>query len=448
VAAVTHRVATTSTSNVATYASGSFTPANGELLVALVVASGTVDAGDMTDSIGGTWTKITSALNQASADTIYVFVRTALIGTGVSMTVTFDCTGDNATGVVIFVAGVSGMAKVGAAAVRQSDITENTGAGTTPSITFPAVCLTTNPTIVVIGNATNPAGCTPPTNWTELGDTGHATPDRGGEYAHRDSGFTGTTITWGAASPSAWGAIGIELDTSAGTTFNQNNAGGITPAGALVKSPLKVLAGANTPAGALVKQATKIVAGAVTSAGALVKRTSKFFAGTVTPTGALASARVIVKNIDGALTPAGELLKQTLKVLAGANTPAGALVRSTNKFFAGSMTPTGALSAVRVILQSIAGTIGPTGALRLVTGKVLSGAITSAGTLARTTARALAGAITPTGALASVKTKFIALVGAITPAGDSNGVHIPGSGPSVDGVLTRVARVSDHTDMT
>jgi hypothetical protein len=230
-AAVTHRHADTpDTSNASSYTSGSFTPGNGELLVVVVDASGTAATGTVTDSIGGTYTRIIGA-QHSSADLIAFFVRDALIGTGVSMTVTFDCTGDNATGCNIFVAGVSGMTRTGASAVRQSDNTDNTGAGTTPSITFPAAALTGNPTIVAIGNASNPAGCTPPTSLTELADVGYSTPTRGTEYASRDSGFTGTTITWGAASASAWGAVGIELDTSAAATEITPGVGATTLAG-------------------------------------------------------------------------------------------------------------------------------------------------------------------------------------------------------------------------
>lgn len=74
-AAVTHAIATASTSNASSYASGSFTPAANDLLVAFVAASSTVATGTMTSSVGGqTFTKVTSFLLGASAWTLYAFI--------------------------------------------------------------------------------------------------------------------------------------------------------------------------------------------------------------------------------------------------------------------------------------------------------------------------------------------------------------------------------------
>jgi hypothetical protein len=212
-ATVTHRIATASTSNTTSYASGSFTPAAGDLLIAFVVASGTVATGTMTDSQSLGFTKITSALKNSSADTVYAFVSNAQ-ATASSMTVTFDCTGDSATGAIIFVASVSGVLKAGTSAILQSAIQENQAAGGTPAIAFTNAARVGNPTLGCIGNSTSPAGITPPTNWTEdaAGDTGYNTPPTGGEYAFRNSGFTGTTITWGSTSGSAFGGIILEVD--------------------------------------------------------------------------------------------------------------------------------------------------------------------------------------------------------------------------------------------
>lgn len=212
-ATVTHRVATASTSNATSYASGSFTPAAGDLLVAFVVTSGTVATGTMTDSQSLGFTKITSALKNASADTVYAFVSNSQAAAS-SMTVTFDCTGDAATGAIIFVVSVSGLTKVGLSAIAQSATQENQTAGGTPAPAFNNATRIGNPTLGCIGNSSNPAGLTPPTNWTEdaAGDTGYNSPTTGGEYAFRDSGFNGTTITWGGTSATAFSGIVLEID--------------------------------------------------------------------------------------------------------------------------------------------------------------------------------------------------------------------------------------------
>jgi hypothetical protein len=213
-AAVTHRIATASTSNATSYASGSFTPAAGDLLIAFVVASDTVAAGTMTDSQSLGFTKVTSALKNSSADTVYAFVANANAAAS-PMTVTFDCTGDAATGAIIFVASVSGISRVGPNAIAQSAIQENQASGT-PAISFTNAVNTSNPTLGCVGNSTNPATLTPPTSWTEdaAGDTGYNAPATGGEYVFRNSGFTSTTITWGGTSGSAFGGIALEINAS------------------------------------------------------------------------------------------------------------------------------------------------------------------------------------------------------------------------------------------
>jgi hypothetical protein len=221
-ATVTHRVATASTTNASTYASGSFTPAANDLLVASVVVSGqAARGGSMTDSQSLGWDLITTALKNTSADTVYVFVSRALAANS-SMTVTFATNNGAASGAIVDVDSVSGMSRVGAVAVRQSAIQENQAASGTPAPVFGSAALTGNPTLGAVGNSTNAATLTPPGgtqcnggSYTENADVGYATPTTGGEFVSCDSGFTGTTVTWGSTSASAFGDIIIELDTTA-----------------------------------------------------------------------------------------------------------------------------------------------------------------------------------------------------------------------------------------
>lgn len=214
-AAVTHGVTLASTSNVATYTTASFTPVNNDLLVLFAVVTATAAAGSVSDSLGGAWTQVTTAVKATSGDKLWCWIRNAL-STGAALTVTMDVTGDNGTGAVLFVARVSGMTRTGSnGAAKQSAVQSNQASGGTPAPAFPANALTGNPTLGFVANATNPATLTPPTNWTEQADVGYGTPTTGAEYVSRDSGFTGTTITWGSTSGSAFGDISVELDTSA-----------------------------------------------------------------------------------------------------------------------------------------------------------------------------------------------------------------------------------------
>lgn len=222
-AAVTAGVHTASTSNVSSYASGSFTPAAGDLLVAFVLATGDVldVAGGyptLTGSLGMTFTRVpTRAVKASSADSLYLFVGDQP-AVNSAQTVTFDTTGDAATGAIIAVARVSGMTRMGnSGAVRQSAKQDNGASAATPAPAFGANALTGNPVIGCVGLATSTANkIVHPTGWSEKSDVaGYSTPTTGLEYAAIDSGFTGTTVTWGGTAPSAFCATIVELDTTA-----------------------------------------------------------------------------------------------------------------------------------------------------------------------------------------------------------------------------------------
>jgi hypothetical protein len=223
-AAVTHAITTKSTSDGTSYTSGSFTPAANDLIVVTVYASGTAVAnapGTMTDSQGLGFTRITSATG--APNSVYAFIANGL-STASSMTVTFNATGDDATGAIITVWRVAGMSRTGQSASKQAKTSVNGNAGGTPSVTFSTDCDANNPTIGFVGNASNPAGLTSPSAWTEPAgaDVGYDSPIRGAEGVFRDSGFTGTTIKWVSASATAWHVVAVELDTSAAPTPTTN----------------------------------------------------------------------------------------------------------------------------------------------------------------------------------------------------------------------------------
>jgi hypothetical protein len=216
VASVFFEVDTTSSSNTNSYASGSFAVAVGDLIVVFVTATATVAAASMTDSLGEvTFTKITSALKASSGDTLYLFISNGFATSTSSRTVTFDCTGDNATGCIITAYSITGMSKAGSAAVRQSAIQSNQAAAGTPAPAFTNAALTGNPTLGMVGNAATAApSMTEASGWTEGSDSAYSTPSTGQETIGRASGFTGTTITWGSTSATAFGDIIVELDAS------------------------------------------------------------------------------------------------------------------------------------------------------------------------------------------------------------------------------------------
>jgi hypothetical protein len=172
----------------------------------------------VTSSIGGfTFSAVARGGGATGSDRLQVFVSDALVSNTASQTVTVSNTSDEGNGSIIFVYSISGMSRVGTDAVRQFKVRGPELSTVDLEVTFDAAALTTNPTLVVMSNASSPAGVSPPTNWTEnaSGDLGYSNPTQGAECAHRDSGFTGTTVTWATNSASAWGAIIVELDASA-----------------------------------------------------------------------------------------------------------------------------------------------------------------------------------------------------------------------------------------
>lgn len=216
-ATVTHAAFLATTSQAASYVSAAFTPAVDDQIVVFALITATAAAGSCTDSQGGTYTRITTSTKAGGSDKMYLFVRDALVPAASSTTCTVDIAGDGGTGCVMFVARVAGMTRTGASAARQSAVQNGQSAGTTPAPVFGSAALTDNPTLGAVFNGTSPATMTPPTSWTEdaNGDKGYSTPTAGGEYVFRDSGFTGTTITWGSTSATAFCDISVELDTTA-----------------------------------------------------------------------------------------------------------------------------------------------------------------------------------------------------------------------------------------
>lgn len=210
-------LATTTNATSYTTAAQANTTAGDLVLLFIIVTGDTTSTPTVTESLSETsFVSVpgTPVLKASSADRIYCFISTGFLKT-TSATRTFTISGLVATPTGCIIQGyrIPGMLRTGLMAIRQVASEANKVAGT-PAPTFSAAVLTGNPTFGVVGNATNPAGMTAPTSWTEDADTGYASPITGGETVSRSGGFTGTTVTWGSASASAFADIIIELDTT------------------------------------------------------------------------------------------------------------------------------------------------------------------------------------------------------------------------------------------
>lgn len=185
----------------------------GDLVLVFCSASGNTNAAPTcSDDQGGAYTLIDSAAFGASANTGSWFVGNALVGTGAATTITV-ATGSNTAAEIVAVA-IAGMSRSGASAIRSQGKQANQASATTPAPALNQAALTGNPTIGAVFNSTNPATMTAPASWTERQDVGQSTPTTGLEVVTRDSGFTGTTVTWGSTSGSAFASAIVEIDSS------------------------------------------------------------------------------------------------------------------------------------------------------------------------------------------------------------------------------------------
>jgi hypothetical protein len=209
-------VTTASSLNTTSYTTASFTPTADEQLIAFVVATDTLDAGSMTDTQSLGWTRIGFQTWSNSTSKLYVFIANAL-AINASMTATFNCAGDAATGCLIHIVRVKGNATPAGAYVQIKSNFEDPITGSSPSVTMDSAIDTDNCIIGVACNTSLPSVITEPSGFTELVDSGYGNPATGFESAYKISGTTGTTVSW-TQSPDtqSWVAVAIELGIAGG----------------------------------------------------------------------------------------------------------------------------------------------------------------------------------------------------------------------------------------
>lgn len=442
--------------NTATVTTAAFTPANNTLLVAYCSmgngAGSASSLGAVTDSLSGTWVRLAG---EASATGGVAEVWCRDIGTGASMTVTYDPGGAAASGVDIIVKWY-----IGAALTAQQPGATAVNGGTTSYTT--AITTTVQGSLVAgaFGRATDAQTLTANSSTTILGQVNGTSGDTAALFRATNNTVTPGSTTLGftnAASgtnrmalaeilptPPAAAAIagGIRAalppfllfrlaaadqamwhNAATGQAFSQSLAGTLTSSGALTKAITKPsLAGTVASAGSLAKAVTKPgLAGTVTTSGALAKQANKDLAGAVASAGSV--TRTALKALAGTASSAGALAKAVAKPgLAGSSTPVGALAKQVNKALSGVLTSSGALTTVKVVLRSFAGTMASSGALAKQAKKALAGSAASAGALTRQVAKALSGAAASAGALAKVAAK--ALAGSLTSSGALSTIKI------------------------
>lgn len=190
------------------------TPAVGDLIVIVCANSGrtSAQAPTLTDNnSSGTYTQVKAATKNTSADSMWVFVRTAVIPAASSTTFTFAPSGGADSGGGLAVYRVTNNTGTGASAVRQSGSQDNQSAAT-PSITLSSPIVWDHAVIGGVFTGTNgSANSAPPSGFTEDVDQGYNTPASGLEAVSFGGGTQASTIAWTAATPSAFCSILVEL---------------------------------------------------------------------------------------------------------------------------------------------------------------------------------------------------------------------------------------------
>jgi hypothetical protein len=149
---------------------GAFVPTAGSLMLAFTFSSGTaVGFGTFSTNNGIAFVKAgTSAAAGGNAHALHCFVATST-SNAVSQTATFNSVGDQSTGNIIFIFEVIGASGTGTSAIEQTAKQDNQAGPSTPAPAFSVAASSAN----VI------AGC--------VGIEG------------ANSGFSGTTVTWGSS---------------------------------------------------------------------------------------------------------------------------------------------------------------------------------------------------------------------------------------------------------
>lgn len=183
----------------------------GDLLVVFCVASvNSNDAPTCTDTDGRTYTLLEVVPYDTSANRLSVFVADTLVTTASSATVTVTV-GSNTSAEVAVVA-VAGLTLGGTKQIRSRGSQTNRSAATTPAPVLSYTTKTTSLTITAVANLGTPTtGVSVPASWTSRQDAGQATPNVALRVATRNSGFVGTTITWGSTSSTNYASYALEI---------------------------------------------------------------------------------------------------------------------------------------------------------------------------------------------------------------------------------------------
>jgi hypothetical protein len=207
IAATRPTVGVASTTNTNTYALAAFTPTANSLLVVMVYATGTVITTPTVTGGSLTWTREVIQVIGSNEQAIF-WARVG--GSPVSTTITFDCTGDNATGAIVEVVQFTGYDATTNNPIKQAKTSTATTTSTNANVVFATALGTSNGYYITWSAGLAANSSAPPSGWTESNDLAYSTPASNAAGAYRAGGETGTTYTFTSAS-STWTSMGVEV---------------------------------------------------------------------------------------------------------------------------------------------------------------------------------------------------------------------------------------------
>lgn len=208
------------TDGTAAKTTGAFTPIAGERVYVFSSTSNTSDVSGFTYSVSGgqilgttgvSWPLALSVANTGGVR-FHQIHEAHYTATTRSMTLSVTPSA-SVTGMAVAAIGVTGYPKI-----RQSKTTfRAAGASTAPSITFDNAVAAGSAVIACLRISANVpgTGITAPSGFTSHVDNSYGTPAMAMQVCADDSGFSGSTITWGTATTSDWAIMAIELEDAA-----------------------------------------------------------------------------------------------------------------------------------------------------------------------------------------------------------------------------------------
>lgn len=190
------------TSDTTSYNGTAGTPTAGDLLIAVVAISNSVSVGGLSGTFP--WTLLGSLA--AGGDTLYVYW--AYADSATSVTPSFDCSDDAATGCAMQVFRLTGLDGQTQPYLRQ--IKFNSGNATNCTVTTDVAVQTGNGVIGACFKV-DPSGLSDPTSWSNRGSASYSSPFRVLRTSYRNSGETGSSFTWSGSTSGAFIAFVAEL---------------------------------------------------------------------------------------------------------------------------------------------------------------------------------------------------------------------------------------------